>query len=103
MANPPRPEIRKVSSTISFYKSWRALSWPRLAWVGGLIHAFACPTRRFTRLMNAFSKKWENYWAALCLYFAYYTFCRIHGMIRVTPPMEMKIADRVWNLAELLA
>src|SRR5260370_24195486 len=30
--------------------------------------------RRFTRLTNAFSKKWENHWAALCLWFAFYTF-----------------------------
>ena len=26
--------------------------------------------RRLTRLTNAFSKKWENLWAALCLHFA---------------------------------
>jgi len=29
--------------------------------------------RRLTRLTNAFSKKWENLWAAYCLHFAYYT------------------------------
>ena len=27
--------------------------------------------RRLTRLTNAFSKKWENLWAALALHFAY--------------------------------
>ena len=59
--------------------------------------------RRFTRLTNAFSKKWENHWAALCLYFAYYNFCRIHSTIRVTPAMEAGISDHVWDLAELLA
>lgn len=32
--------------------------------------------RRFTRLTNAFSKKWENLQAALALYFAWYNFCR---------------------------
>ena len=36
--------------------------------------------RRFTRLTNAFSKKWENLWAAYCLHFAFYNFCRIHSM-----------------------
>jgi len=59
--------------------------------------------RRLTRLTNAFSKKWENLWAAYCLHFAYYNFCRIHSSIRVTPAMEAGIADHVWDLAELLA
>jgi len=58
--------------------------------------------RRLTRLTNAFSKKWENLWAALCLHFAYYDFCRIHRTIRVTPAMEARIADHVWDLSELL-
>jgi hypothetical protein len=39
-------------------------------------------TRRPTRLMNGFSKKWENLWAALCLHFAHYNFCRIHKTLR---------------------
>lgn len=59
--------------------------------------------RRFTRLTNGFSKKWENHWAALCLYFAYYNFCRLHRSIRVTPAMEAGITDHVWELSELLA
>jgi IS1 family transposase len=59
--------------------------------------------RRFTRLTNGFSKKFENHWAALALYFAYYNFCRLHSTIRVTPAMEAKITDHVWDLAELLA
>lgn len=58
--------------------------------------------RRFTRLTNGFSKKWENHWAALCLWFAYYNFCRIHSSIRVTPAMEAGITDHLWDLAELL-
>ena len=59
--------------------------------------------RRFTRLTNAFSKKWENLWAAYCLHFAYYNFCRIHRTIRVTPAMEAGITDHVWETRELLA
>ena len=58
--------------------------------------------RRLTRLTNAFSKKWENHWAALCLHFAYYNFCRVHRTLRVTPGMQAGITDRVWDLAELL-
>jgi IS1 family transposase len=59
--------------------------------------------RRFTRLTNGYSKKWENHWAALALYFGYYNFCRIHSTIRVTPAMEAGITDHVWELSELLA
>jgi hypothetical protein len=58
--------------------------------------------RRLTRLSNAFSKKWENLWAALCLHFAYYNFVRIHRSLRVTPAMESGITDRVWGLEDLL-
>jgi len=59
--------------------------------------------RRLTRLTNAFSKKWENLWAAYCLHFAYYNFCRIHRTLRVTPAMESNLADHVWEISELLS
>ena len=36
------------------------------------------------------------------LHVAYYNFCRIHRMIRVTPAMEAGITDRVWEVVELL-
>jgi len=58
--------------------------------------------RRLTRLTNGFSKKWENLWAALCLHFAYYNFCKIHRTLRVTPAMEAGITDRVWDISDLL-
>ncbi|MBV8731284.1 MAG: IS1 family transposase, partial [Acidobacteriia bacterium] len=58
--------------------------------------------RRLTRLTNAFSKKWENLWAAYCLQFAYYNFCRIHKTLRVTPAMEATLTDHIWDLKELL-
>ncbi|MBZ5578993.1 MAG: hypothetical protein LAP40_20725 [Acidobacteriia bacterium] len=59
--------------------------------------------RRFTRLTNAFSKKWENHWAAVSLWFAYYNFCRIHKSLRITPAMAAGISERVWDLADILA
>src|ERR1035438_1845004 len=59
--------------------------------------------RRLTRLTNGFSKKWENLWAAYCLHFAYYNFCRVHQTLRVTPAMEAGITARVWNLQDLLS
>ena len=59
--------------------------------------------RRFTRLTNAFSKKWENHWAAVALWFAFYNFCRVHKSLHgVTPAMAAGIADHVWSVRELL-
>jgi transposase-like protein/IS1 family transposase len=60
--------------------------------------------RRFTRLTNAFSKKWENLKAALALFFAYYNFCRPHSSIKKqTPAMASGLTDHVWTIQELLA
>jgi IS1 family transposase len=54
--------------------------------------------RRFTWLTNAFSKKLENHYHALSLYFMFYNFVRIHKTRSVTPAMEAKIADHVWTM-----
>jgi IS1 family transposase len=59
-------------------------------------------TRRFTRLTNAFSKKWENHWAAVSLWYGFYNFCRVHKSLRVTPAMAAGISDHVWDVRELL-
>jgi transposase-like protein/IS1 family transposase len=59
--------------------------------------------RRLTRLTNAFSKKLENLWAALCLYFAWYNFVRIHQTLRITPAMTAGISDRVWDIRDLVS
>jgi IS1 family transposase len=58
--------------------------------------------RRFTRLTNAFSKRWENHRAALALYFAYYNFCRMHKTLRCTPAMAAGIVKHVWTVKDLL-
>jgi hypothetical protein len=58
--------------------------------------------RRFTRLTNAFSKKFENHCHAAAIYFAYYNFCRVHQTLRVTPAMEAGITDHIWTLSELV-
>ncbi|MDQ3714402.1 MAG: IS1 family transposase [Acidobacteriota bacterium] len=58
--------------------------------------------RRFTRLTNGFSKKFENHNYALALHFAHYNFCRIHKTIRCTPAMEAGLTKTVWTLKDLL-
>ena len=58
--------------------------------------------RRLTRLTNAFSKKLENFKAAIALHFAYYNFVKVHGSIRCTPAMAAGVTSRLWNVAELV-
>ena len=57
--------------------------------------------RRFTRLTNAFSKKLDNYKAAVAFYAMWYNFARIHLSLRVTPAMEAGVSDHVWSAEEI--
>jgi hypothetical protein len=59
--------------------------------------------RRFTRLTNGFSKKFENHGYAVALHFLHYNFARIHKTLRITPAMAAGIADHVWSLEEIAA
>lgn len=58
--------------------------------------------RRFTRLTNGFSKKFENLKAALNLHFFYYNFMRIHQSLQVTPAMEAEISNHIWTWDEII-
>jgi IS1 family transposase len=58
--------------------------------------------RRLTRLTNAFSKKFENFEAAVALHFAYYNFVKIHRSIRMTPAMAASVTDKLWTVEDLL-
>jgi IS1 family transposase len=59
--------------------------------------------RRFTRLTNAFSKKIDNHRHAVALHFMYYNFCRIHQTLRVTPAMAANVAEKVWEISDIVA
>lgn len=59
--------------------------------------------RRFTRLTNAFSKKVENHAYAVALHMMYYNFVRIHKTLRVTPVMAAGVADRLWEIGDIVA
>jgi IS1 family transposase len=65
-------------------------------------HTLRMHCRRLTRLTNAFSKKLENFQAAIALHFAYYNFCKVHGTIRCTPAMEAGVEKSQWTVAELV-
>lgn len=59
--------------------------------------------RRFTRLTNAFSRKVENHAYAVALHMMYYNFVRIHKTLRVTPAMAAGVADRLWEISDIVA
>ena len=56
---------------------------------------------RFTRLTNAFSKKAENHFHALALYFMFYNFGRTHKTLRVSPAMAAGVSDKLWSWEEM--
>ena len=65
-------------------------------------HTLRMHCRRLTRLTNAFSKKFENFQAAVALNFAYYNFCKTHNALRMTPAMAAGIANTHWTVEELI-
>eukprot|EP01035_Chromulina_nebulosa_P010587 gene10587-14212_t len=51
--------------------------------------------RRFTRLTNAFSKKFENHVHIISLYTVFYNFFKIHKTLRVAPGIEAGLSSTV--------
>jgi IS1 family transposase len=58
--------------------------------------------RRLTRLTLAFSKKRENFTAAVGLHFAYYNFVKRHNTIRCTPAMAAGVTSTFWSVGDLV-
>ena len=58
--------------------------------------------RRFTRLTNAFSKKFENHAHMVAIYAVWYNCIRIHKTLRVTPAMAAGLSDKVMDWAEIV-
>jgi IS1 family transposase len=58
--------------------------------------------RRLTRLTLAFSKKLENFEAAVALHFAYYNFVKIHKTVRCTPAMAAGVEKSLWAVGDLI-
>ena len=59
--------------------------------------------RRFTRLTNAFSKKFENHVHALALYFMFYNFVRVHKTLRMRPAMAAGVSSTLWTMEDIAA
>lgn len=59
--------------------------------------------KRFARLSNAFSKKFENHCHALALYFVFYNFCRVHKSLDgKTPAMAAGLTKTRMTLANIV-
>jgi hypothetical protein len=50
--------------------------------------------RRFTRLTDAFSKKFENHVHMVAIYAVFYNFTKVHKTLKVTPAMEAGLTGR---------
>ena len=57
--------------------------------------------RRFTRLTNAFSKKFENHMHMVAIYTVWYNFVRIHKMLKVTPAMAAGLSPILWSMEDV--
>jgi IS1 family transposase len=58
--------------------------------------------KRLARLTIAFSKKLENFEAAVGLNFAYYNFVRTHKTLRCTPAQAAGVERSSWTVADLV-
>jgi IS1 family transposase len=58
--------------------------------------------RRYTRLTNGFSKKWENHVHMVALYTVWYNYVRIHKTHRLTPAMSAGLSDRLWSMEDIV-
>lgn len=65
-------------------------------------HTLRMHCRRLSRLTNAFSKKLENFKAAIALHYAYYNFVKHHATIRCTPAMEAGVENSAWTVQNLV-
>lgn len=65
-------------------------------------HTLRMHCRRLTRLTNAFSKKLENFEAAVALNCAYYNFCKRHSAVRMTPAQAAGVEQSQWTVTELI-
>jgi hypothetical protein len=58
--------------------------------------------RRFTRLTNAFSKKFENHMHMVALYTVWYNYVKQHKSLKgLSPAMAAGISDTLWSVTDL--
>ncbi len=57
--------------------------------------------KRLTRLTHAFSKKFENFEAAVALNFASHNFVKSHRTLKMTPAMMAGVEKDFWSYGDL--
>ena len=64
--------------------------------------SFRMHMRRYTRLTNAHSKKFENHCHMVALYTVWYNYARINSAVRMAPAMAAGISDTLWDMADIV-
>lgn len=94
------PDVLKTKKTVvQGNPDWDLIS---TSFVEKQNHTLRMHCRRLSRLTNAFSKKRENFEAAIALHYAYYNFAKTHGTLRCTPAMEAGVEASQWTVADIV-
>lgn len=59
--------------------------------------------RRYTRLTNAFSKKFENHVHMVALYTVFFNFVKMHKTLKMSPALAAGVSDRLWSMEDIAA
>lgn len=65
--------------------------------------SFRMHMRRYTRLTNAHSKKFENHCHMVALYTMFYNYVRINQAVDMAPAMAAGVSKRLWEMADIVA
>jgi hypothetical protein len=94
------PKITESKKKAVFgYPDWDVISTSYIERLNGTTRLHM---KRLARLTHAFSKKRENFEAAVALHFAYYNFVRRHNTLRCTPAMAAGVTPSFWSVSDLL-
>ena len=58
--------------------------------------------RRFTRLTNGFSKKFENHAFSVALFAFFYNFVKIHSTLRTSPAIAGGVSKTLWEIGDIV-
>jgi hypothetical protein len=89
------PTIRRLTPS-------RRHQLPRIAHVERSNLSFRMHMRRFTRLTNSHSKKFENHCHMVALYTVWHNFVRTNKAVPMPPALAVGIADHAWKMAEIV-